>query len=172
VRSKRAAVAAVVTLGVLVVSSGTGAADGRKGKHREDSLKIVATTLQEQVLDLGAPGSSLGDEFIFSEKLRKDGREAGTSGGVCVVTEPVPPYSVATFHCVATLSLRRGQITLQGLVEIQGEGDPGPFTVAITGGTGAYRGASGEAVIWDVSPRVTIYKLRLDSGKKKKHGRH
>ena len=63
---------------------------------------------------------------MFSEVLRERGREVGTSGGVCTVTEAVPPYTVAAFHCVATLSLRRGQITLQGLVEIQGEDDPGP----------------------------------------------
>ena len=44
-----------------------------------------------------------------------------------MVTETVPPYTVAAFHCVATLSLGRGQITLQGLVEVQGEDDPGPF---------------------------------------------
>jgi len=172
VRSKRAAVAAIVTLAILVVSSGTGAADGGKGKHRGDKLKLVATAHQEEFLDLGAPGPSLGDELVFSEILRERGREVGTSGGVCVVTETVPPYTVAAFHCVATLSLRRGQITLQGLVEVQGEDDPGPFTVAITGGTGAYRGASGEAVIRDVSDRKTIYKLSFDSGKKKKRGRH
>jgi hypothetical protein len=174
VRSKRAAVAAILTLGILGLSAGTGAADRGKSKHREDPLKLVAVTLQEEFLDLGAPGPSLGDEFVFSEVLRERGREVGTSGGVCVVTETVPPYMVETFHCVATLSLRRGQITLQGLVELQGEDDPGPFTVAITGGTGAYRGASGEAVIRDVSDRVSIYKLRFDSGKKKhkKHGKH
>ena len=172
-RSKRAAVAAIVTLGLLVLATGTGAAGDRgKGKHKEDTLRLVAKELQEEFLDLGAPGLSLGDELVFSEVLKKRGREVGTSGGVCVVTETVPPYTVAAFHCVATLSLRRGQITLQGLVEVQGEDDPGPFTVAITGGTGAYRGASGEAVIRDVSDRKTIYKLSFDSGKKKKRGRH
>jgi hypothetical protein len=172
VRSKRAAVAAIVTFAILVVMSGTGAADGGKGKHREDTLKIVATAHQEEYVDNGAPGASLGDDFVFSERLRKDRRDAGMSGGVCTVTEVVPPYTVGTFHCVATLALRRGQITLQGLVEMQSEDDPGPFTVAITGGTGAYRGASGEAVIRDVSEEVSIYKLRFDSGKKKKRGRH
>ena len=172
-RRKRAAVAAIVTLGVLVLASGTGATDGKgKGKQREDTLKLVGTKIQSQFVDSFPPGPTLGDAFVFSEVLRKDRREAGTSGGVCTVTELVPPYTVAAFHCVATLALRRGQITLQGLVEMQGPSDPGPFTVAITGGTGAYRGAGGEAVIRDLRQRITVYKLRLDSGKKKKHGRH
>jgi allene oxide cyclase-like protein len=167
---KLAAVAAIVTLGMLVLASGTGATGGKgKSKHREDVIKLVATEIDSAFVDHGAPGPSLGDDFVFAERLRKDRRDAGTSGGVCTVTEVVPPYTVATFHCVATLALRRGQITLQGLVELQSEDDPGPFTVAITGGTGAYRGASGEAVIRDVSDTVTIYKLRLDSDKKKRH---
>lgn len=174
-RSQRAAVAAIVTLGMLVLSSGTAAADGKgKGKHDRDSLRLVAKTLQEEFLDFGAPGPSLGDQLVFSEVLRKRGREVGTSGVVCVITEAVPPYTTVTFHCVGTLSLRRGQITLQGLIEVQGEDDPGPFTVAITGGTGAFRGASGQAVVRDVSDTRTVYKLSFDSKdkKKKKHRRH
>jgi hypothetical protein len=167
VRSKfgiYAAALAIVALGVLVFGSAVAAAHG-KG---HDTLRLVGTINQEQFLDLGAPGPSLGDEFIFSEVLSKHGREVGTSGGVCTVTEVVPPYTVITLHCVATLSLRKGQITLQGLVEMQGENDTGPFTVAITGGTGAFRGAGGEAVIRDVSETTTVYKLRFDSPKK--HG--
>jgi hypothetical protein len=173
VLSKRAAVAAIVTLGTLVLSSGTAAADGR-GKHREDTLKLVATTIQEEFVDLGAPGPTLGDMLVFSEVLRERGREVGTSGGVCTITEAVPPYTVVTFHCVATLSLRRGQITLQGLIEVQGEDDPGPFTVAITGGTGRYSGAGGEATVRIVSDTRSVYKLRFDDDKKKKrkHGKH
>ena len=119
-------------------------------------------------MDVGAPGPSLGDQLVFSEARFERGREVGPT---------VPPYTVITFHCVGTLSLRRGQITLQGLIETQGEDDPGPFTVAITGGTGAYRGAGGEAVVRDVSDTRSVYKLRFVSDKKKKakkrsRGRH
>jgi len=171
VRSKRAVVAAI--LGILVLSSGTAAADGRgKGKDKGDTLRLVATTIQQEELDLGAPGPSLGDQLVFSEVVFKRGREVGTSGAVCTVTEAVPPYTVLMYHCVGTLSLRRGQITLQGLIEVQGMDDPGPFLVAITGGTGAYRGASGEAVVRDPIGDRRIYKLSFDSKHKKKHRRH
>jgi hypothetical protein len=175
VRSKRAVVGAILTLGILVLSSGTAAADGRgKGKHKGDTLRLVGTTIQEEILDLGAPGPSLGDQLVFSEVLRYRGREVGTSGAVCSITEAVPPYPVVVvYHCVGTLSLGRGQITLQGLVETQGIDDPGPFLVAITGGTGAYRGAGGEAVVRDPIGDRRIYKLSFDSkSKKKKHRRH
>ena len=110
-------------------------ADG-KGKR---ALRIVATEIQFEFLDLGTPGPSLGDELVFSERLSRRGRSIGVSGVVCTATQVEPPYDDLMFHCVGTLKLRRGQITLQGLIEVQGEDDPGPFTVAITGGTGRYR---------------------------------
>jgi hypothetical protein len=157
-------VLAVAALAVLTLGTGVASAHGDDGK----TLKLVAKELQFQYVDEAPPGPSLGDEIVFSEKLKKDGRHVGMSGVVCTITHATPPYDVLTFHCVGTLSLRHGQITLQGLIEVQGENDPGPFTVAITGGTGAYRGAGGEAVVREVAPGVSVYKLRFDSPKKHK----
>jgi len=163
-----AVVFATVVLGMLVAGTGVAAAHGKDKK----TLRIVATEIQSEFIDLGDPGPSLGDELVFSERLFIRGEEVGESGGVCTVTKASPPYDVLTFHCVATLSLERGQITLQGLIEVQGEDDPGPFTVAITGGTGKFRCASGEARV-RVGDERSVYRLRFDSCKKdhkdKKH---
>jgi hypothetical protein len=159
------AVLAIAALGVFLFATGVASAHGG-GKQ---TLTLVATELQSEFLDLGATGPSLGDELVISESLEQRGRDVGMSGVVCTVTHAMAPYDVLTFHCVATLSLRRGQITLQGLIEVQGEDDPGPFIVAITGGTGAYRGAGGEAVVRETS-FGSVYKLRFDS-RKKHHGR-
>jgi hypothetical protein len=160
----RGAVLAVLALGVLVFGSTIAEAHG-KGKR---TLRLVATEIQSEFLDLGATGPSLGDELVFSESLSRRGREVGESGVVCTITQVTPPYDVITYHCIGTLSLRRGQITLQGLIEVQGEDDSGPWTVAITGGTGAFRGAGGEARVRDRDDDTTIYKLRFD----KKHRKH
>jgi hypothetical protein len=141
-------------------------ADG-KGKR---TLRVVATEVQEEFVDVGAPGPSMGDMVVFSEVLSVRGREVGMSGGVCTVTEAIPPYTTLTLHCVATLSLRTGQITLQGLIEVQTMEDFSSNTVAITGGTGRYAGAGGEARVIQRDDRV-VYKLRFADGKKKK-GRH
>lgn len=163
----KAVVLAIVAVGVLVPGSAIASANGGK-----KTLKIKATEKQIEFLDLGTPGPSLGDELVLSERLFIRGRDVGESGVVCVVTQAVPPYEVLTFHCVATLSLlKKGQITLQGLIEIQGENDPGPFLMAITGGTGKFRGAGGEATVREVSagpPPRSVYKLRFNTGKKKK----
>jgi hypothetical protein len=162
-----AVVLSIVALGLLVPGSAVASSKGGK-----KTLKINATEKQFEFLDLGTPGPSLGDEFVLSERLFIRGRNVGESGVVCVVTQATPPYDVLTFHCVATLSLvKKGQITLQGLIEIQGENDQTPFRVAITGGTGKFRGAGGEATIREVSagpPPKSVYKLRFDTGKKKK----
>ena len=120
-RRKFGVCVAVVSTAALIGSPAASA----NGRHKQDSLRLVATQNQEQYLDLGAPGPSLGDELIFSEVVRKDGREVGKSGVVCTLTEAEPPYEVLTFQCVATLSLKRGQITLQGLIEVQGADDRG-----------------------------------------------
>jgi hypothetical protein len=164
-----AAVLAIAVLGVLVLGSAVASAKGGGKK----TLRITAVEDQAEFLDLGTPGDSLGDEFVFSETLMRRGQDVGMSGVVCTVTN-VGTYDILTLHCVGTLSLRKGQITLQGLVEIQGLGDPGPFRVAITGGTGAFRGAGGEAVYRQVDPGPpvrSVYKLRFDSRKKKNNKR-
>jgi len=165
VRTKRrlyAGMLAIVVLGVLM-SGPAAATSNAKGKR---VLRIVATELQFQFLDLGAPGPSLGDELVFSERLSRHGRSVGVSGVVCTATQVEPPYDDLMFHCVGTLKLKRGQITLQGLIEVQGEDDSGPFTVAITGGTGRYEGAGGKAVIRQVSPTRSVYRLRFTSSNK------
>jgi hypothetical protein len=162
---RHVALLAIIVLGVLVAGTGVASANG-KGRH---PLRIVATQIQSEFLDLGTPGPSLGDELVFSERLFRHHREVGESGVVCTVTAATPPYDVLTFHCVGTLKLRSGQITLQGLIEVQGMDDRGPFVVAITGGTGRFKGAGGTAVIRDVSDTKTVYKLFFTSSGKHHH---
>ena len=177
-RSVHAAVVAIVAVGILVVGAAPAAAGGKHGKGKGETLRLVAVDDQFEFIDVGAPGTSLGDYFVFSDIVYRRGEEVGTSGGQCVVVAGTPPYATFTAQCVATLDLERGQITLQGLVEFQGDDDLNPFTVAITGGTGKYRGAGGEARVRPVSDTVSVYKLSFDSKdhgkkhKKKKRGRH
>ena len=179
-RNIHAAIVAVIAVGVLVAGAASATAGGKDGKGKGDKLRVVATDYTREVIDVGASGPSIGDYFVFFETLSVRGREVGIGAGQCVTVEGVPPYATFTAQCVATLDLARGQITLQGLVEFQGEGEMSPFTVAITGGTGAYRGAGGEArVIPRLTPRELriIYKLSFDSHDKKKkkkkgRGRH
>jgi hypothetical protein len=163
---------AVVALGALLLIPSVAAAD-HKGKK---TLRLVAVEKQFEFIDVGAEGPSVGDYFAFSDLLFFRGREVGESGGECKVTQAMPPYDVLTYHCVATLNTRRGQITLQGLIEIQGEDDPGPFRFAITGGTRQFRCACGEATVRFRSDERSTIRLRFenkckDRGKDKDRGK-
>lgn len=150
---------AIVALGVTA-SPAAATANG-KGRH---TLRLVATEIQSHYVDVGSPGPSLGDQAMSFDSVARKRRQVGVHAVVCTVVHVTS--GGVTFQCVGTFSLRRGQITLQGLVEIQGEDDRGPWTGAITGGTGAYRGARGEAVTRGVNDTTSSYELRLDGRKK------
>jgi len=156
--------AAVAVVALAVLAAPAPAARGGKAK----TLRLVAIQKQQQVIDLAPTGPSLGDQLVFSDTVYRNRREVGTDGVVCSITQIVPPYTVVTYQCVATIRLRDGQITVQGLNEFQGPSDPGPFRFAITGGTGAYSGASGEVVVRYDRARTGYYTLRFNA--RTKHG--
>lgn len=176
-RSVHAAAVAIIAVGVLVVGAAPAPAGGKHGKGKADTLRLIAVQTEFEFIDVGPPGTSLGDYFVVSDILYRRGEEVGTNGGQCVIVAGTPPYETVTLHCVVTADLERGQITVQGLLEFQGRDDVSPFTVAITGGTGKYRGASGEARVRPVSDTVSVHTLSFDSNdkgkkdKKKKKGR-
>ena len=92
-------------------------------------------------IDLGAPGPSPGDTYAFSDSLYAADAPAqplGRADGHCTLIDP----SVVRFACTITSSLPAGNITTEGtLVFVPGSVNMG----AVTGGTGAYRSARGEA---------------------------
>jgi len=137
---------AVLALGAMMW--GTTLPGASAGTSEE--LTFRAVTTEAENLDLGEDGLSLGDEFIFHDVLRREGERIGHDGGVCTVTTVRGPE----LQCLVTISLSGGDITLQGLAR---EGEV--FVFAITGGTGQYQGASGEArvvVRSETVARVTL----------------
>ena len=157
---RRAAVLGLLAAAVAGSTLAPALADG-KGKR---TLQLVANQTQYEFLDIGPDGNSLGDRLTFGEVFTKQGDQTGRSGVVCTVTnhEPAPSEDM-TVNCVGSLRLQHGQINLQGLMDLHGAADPGPFKVAIVGGTGRYRGASGEAVAEQPNPPENryVYTLRL-----------
>ena len=141
----------VVLAVLLAVTSASLAFAGGSRHESDDKVRTFQVTLQHRGqdadLDLGASGPSIGDRFIFSGNLVRNGKRVGVGAGDCVLVlfrpgpDPQGEPEAATDQCVATLSLPKGQITAQGLVDRTG---PVPITLAITGGTGAYRTAHGE----------------------------
>jgi hypothetical protein len=143
----------VPVLGVLIaVTSASSAAFADSQARSDDNgrvrvLRVTLTNSHETDLDLGASGPSVGDRFSVFGDLVRNGTRVGVAGYECVTLlyrpgpDPAGPPAALTDLCSGALALREGQITVQGLVDRTG---PVPVTIAVTGGTGAYRTAHGE----------------------------
>ena len=106
-----------------------------------DRFRVTTRTISEHFNDVGKKGPSVGDSFTGTEKLFHRGERVGRDAVGCDVTKA--SKKLFRLHCVVTLSLRgRGDITAQGGVTFK-RGQTVRNTVAITGGTGDYAGASG-----------------------------
>jgi hypothetical protein len=116
--------------------------------HTDDVkvLHLRGVQVESQLVDVAPKGPelSLGDSFVLSENLLRDGHKVGISGVVCTFVRLQHPPSAV--ECVITARLGSDQLTVQGLSFDQ------PRNVfAITGGTGRWRNAGGQVVVRDVS---------------------
>src|ERR1700675_4836937 len=100
-----------------------------------EQLKVVERPVGETTVDLGAKGDSIGDLLVFANGVFDSANKTqiGSDQGYCVRT-----IVGKSWECFWTLTLKAGQITVEG--PFMDEGDS-LFTV--TGGTGKYAGAKG-----------------------------
>ena len=98
-------------------------------------LAVIEHATTDTVVDLTTNGDSTGDLLTFHNELFDDGNEivVGTDQGECVRIEVG-----VSWECRWINFLERGSISVEGPFF-----DDGPSALAITGGTGAYRGARG-----------------------------
>jgi hypothetical protein len=128
-----------IALAVSTISTVASAFPALAAAQAKTETLRFGIRFNDTALDLGAPGPSLGDVQVLSDKLvNRRGKVVGHDGGVCTVTSLDPPET----SCTITFSLPGGQITTQFL------NSPPPRKVApITGGTRRYRRARGELVL-------------------------
>jgi hypothetical protein len=121
-------------------------------------IKLVAKPVRREVFKNGDAEVNLGDRSVFTHTLFLDDEEVGFDGGVCTVvrTEDEAPHIL----CNVSMVLPDGVIAFQTF--IQEVFPPPPFYAAITGGTGAFAGASGEMHIDPASPDTHFYTIYLD----------
>ena len=140
-RTKTIGVVAGLVL-IATVALGAGAASGETAIHLvwpEDSLKVN--------LDFGPKGPSMGDRLAARGPLF-DGADPSTKVGRgyvdCLVMKNFAGGH-GLFDCSYVLQLEGGTLTLTGL------DPPGPSVAefAVTGGSGDYRDARGDAVFTD-----------------------
>jgi hypothetical protein len=103
--------------------------------HRDAGHDVFIDADRSATPDKPAP-DSVGDQDVFNGKFFLRNQQVGRDGGVCTLVE-LP----SIYHCNATNWFDKGQLTVQFIGDFSST-EPGRF--AITGGTGAYRGARGE----------------------------
>jgi hypothetical protein len=140
------AAALLLVLGAVASASATTSASPLHGTAR--TLRFDVRFSPFFLLDLGDRGFSKGDQTIFHDLLLSEGRTVGDDGGSCVIVDLVPTApDPLLVNCTVTYRLPGGQLTTQGLVT-----NAPTKLLAITGGTGAYQGAQGQATLVELGP--------------------
>ena len=154
-----AIVLVLAAAGVTVAAASSKSADA--SKHRVQTIQLVAKQTQDVLLVLAAPGHGpVGNQFLTTDDLYRQGHKVGHDASICQFMADLGRAG-GRFQCVATLSLPEGQLTTQGLIHLTEQTSPQPVTLAITGGTGAYRTAHGQARVVQVSETEARYTLTV-----------
>jgi allene oxide cyclase len=125
------ALAAVGVLTFAVVNGGAGTS-GSGGK----TVHVIEHATTDATTDTGPAGDSAGDILTFANEVfdASDSTKVGSDQGYCIrISAP------GSYECNWTTFLPRGQIVVEGPFF-----DTADSTLAITGGTGAYRNARGK----------------------------
>jgi hypothetical protein len=156
--------AAVVALATVIAGLGVASAAPPSARSSDDGssevIHLRATNPHNTDLDLGEQGPSAGDQQIGVDDLYQNGKRVGQAGidaQILLLTD-----DSLTAQLLVTLSLPKGDITLHGTFTENLAAGPKPFVLAITGGTGAYRTARGQAKVALVpGTEDTRYTLQL-----------
>jgi hypothetical protein len=138
-----AIVGVLAAVGVTVAAATSSPAEA--SKHRVQTIQLIAKQTGSSLLVLAAHGP-VGNQFLSTDDLYRHGRKVGDDATVCQFMADLGQAG-GRFQCLATLALP--------------EGGGQPVTLAITGGTGAYRTAHGQARIIQVSETEARYTLTV-----------
>ena len=134
-----------ISIRVLAAVAALGSMPALAAEH----IVVVERPVGETTVDLGAKGDSVGDLLVFANKVydAANKTQLGTDNGYCVRT-----VVGKSWECFWTLTLKAGQITVEGPFM-----DSGDSLLAVTGGTGKYAGARGSMKLHPRDPTPTGY---------------
>src|SRR5262249_2326354 len=158
-----------IAIAVALIVSGFALANNGKGEGRphSETIRLTASAFTDKDFDLDPPDLSLGDYFVATENPFRKAETVGADHPACTTTrlEPTtgtPETGVA--QCSASLVLPEGQLTAQGARTFALDSKESPnFVLAVTGGTGSYKGARGSIHIVDLGEtdsQLTIELIR------------
>lgn len=154
-------ISVLILAGALLLGSFALTTASAADKDRAD-FWLRAVSNQFENIDVGTEGESLGDYFVFSDDLYRQGRLVGTLEGQCTVTRIDEEAGAFHQQCLVTALLPEGQLTVQGAIVFEAESDVDRFTLAITGGTGRYDDAAGQVHVRFVSDTETRIRVDLE----------
>jgi hypothetical protein len=135
----------LVTLSITLAGTMlmSGSATGKTTLHFK-----LPFSLKVRALNFGRASMDLGDRLAARGPLMNadQSERVGTSHLECVVDRRITEPDGGVYNCTYVLELDDGLIMLHGL-DPHG---PGSSQFAVTGGTGSYSDASGEATFTDV----------------------
>lgn len=120
-----------------------------------EQIRIVERPTDEVTVNLTTKGvDSVGDLLSFANPLFDVGNKikVGTDQGFCVRT-----IVGKSWECNFTLSLKAGQVTVEGPFL-----DTGDSTFTVTGGTGKFVGAKGSLLLHTRPGKPDSYDFTLD----------
>lgn len=131
--SKAVSIASILVIATLSVFL------AQPAKAEAITLAVVERATSDAVADIGPTGDSAGDILFFANEVfdQENVTKVGTDNGYCIRTSVG-----AAWECTWTNTFEGGQITVQGSFL-----DVGDSVFVITGGTGVYKGASGEMLL-------------------------
>jgi allene oxide cyclase len=141
---------ASVLIAVFVVAA-VGVAVGAGGGSSDPTIRVIEHADTDVVRHIGPPGEedSAGDVLAFSNPVfnAANKKKVGRDNGQCVRTA-----AGRAWECQWSISLSGGQITVEGPFY-----DGKDSILAITGGTGKYRNASGQMRLHARNDKETEY---------------
>jgi allene oxide cyclase len=119
-----------------------------------EQIKVVERPVGETTVDLGAKGDSIGDMLVFANGVFDvaNKTQVGSDQGYCVRT-----IVGKSWECFWTLTLKAGQITVEGPFM-----DEGDSLLTVTGGTGKYAGAKGSMKLHPRDAKSSSYDFTYD----------
>ena len=119
-----------------------------------EQIKVVERPVGETTVDLPPKGDSIGDLLVFANKVYDSENKTltGSDQGYCVRT-----IVGKSWECFWTLTLKAGQITVEGPFM-----DTGDSLMTVTGGTGKYAGAKGSMKLHPRDATPTGYDFTYD----------
>jgi hypothetical protein len=148
----------ILLAGLAIVAAIVIAQPSEASHYGPKDFELTGQTLANEQVDIGEPGPSLGDMNVITEDVYRNGKRVGTSDITCTVVRiQMPKFAV---ECFNVTSLPEGQISAHGVVTSD-QIEKVPFDQPITGGTGAYKGVSGQLNVDEVGDKPAVLTFDL-----------